>query len=521
MNYHKNEKGFALLIVLLTITIISSVSAVLASKTISSAKQVKSADSYVRLIDLAEMGTTYTSKAIEKSLTENIAKQLDGSTVKEDLDDDGEISDYEKTTYENYLDSVVNKAAIEVESEVSTPSDGVEVDGHSKYSVNVEKETASHSGVKFKVESTGYNKKHKYPIIYNVNATISDLGTVEVPDSNHEIETVSCDPTGNSDLVENDYFIEQKEFADARAKVNDSTFDYEENDNNNIKLESETIGACVNYKRGFTVKNGETVTFNGSVKATDSNIVYDNGSKVFVHGNYYAPQGLEIKNSALGVFDNFASMMKINMKNGSEVWAGDNLEIYDSLNMDSDSTLTVTKSLFTQNYSDSKDTNVYVGGNWISSSNFSHKGGNIVVNGDFSAPNINMDGGDMTIYGDFNPSGNFNMNGGKVVVYGDITNETYLNNNYNANNLFSSKIIKFDKLSELDSLINTYGERKVYYYTGDEEIEKPTVPSRPINPNEPIDSGGDIGGSDVGEDDTESEIDFEHGNVNYMGQQEK
>jgi hypothetical protein len=65
MNYFKNEKGYALIIVLLTITVIMLVVPVLVSTMLNSSKQFQMTEEEIQLTKLAAMGVQYTEKAVE------------------------------------------------------------------------------------------------------------------------------------------------------------------------------------------------------------------------------------------------------------------------------------------------------------------------------------------------------------------------------------------------------------------------------------------------------------------------
>lgn len=512
MFYRNNEKGYALVVVLLTISIIFSISAVLTSKTITSAKQISYTNDYIRLIDLAEMGATYAKVDIEKTLKESIANRLDDTSIIEDIDGDGTTTDLEK---ENYLNEIIISASKDVEDKVSTTRNVLD---SNKYQVEVNTLEANKSKVIFGVNSTGNDGNESYPVQYEIIATIT-LGDVST-----EIGPVSCDTDSTKVSLDDSNYDEPSDFSTSRNTITQGGLDYTTPTENN--LGTQTIDKCVNYSP-LTVGNGEKVDFNGSVQVYGSGADFKQGSSVTVNGNFFSQNNVTFNQSSTGIFRDFASMMKLDMKNGSTVMVDDNLDIYDSLSMDKDSYLVVTKSLLAQNFQSNSDYKVEVGGNFLATSNFDAygditvhedvvasnakikngnmlvggdfdgklgvEGGTITVNHDLNVSELNMNKGNFIVYGDFNPTGNFNFNGGYGVVYGKIKDTSKIQSN---------KLETFDDPNKSD-----FKEGYIYQYVGD-PILPPELPEITEVPS----SNGSTG---VGAIDENTQISFDQDNVKY------
>ncbi|QOR66370.1 hypothetical protein IM538_21815 [Cytobacillus suaedae] len=76
MKYIKSEKGYALIIVLITITVIMLVIPILVSSMLNSSKQFQTTEEDIQLTKLATMGVQYTEKAVEVSSEEAKQKTL-------------------------------------------------------------------------------------------------------------------------------------------------------------------------------------------------------------------------------------------------------------------------------------------------------------------------------------------------------------------------------------------------------------------------------------------------------------
>lgn len=513
MKKYINEKGYALLVVLLTISIIFSVSAVLATKTITSAKQINSTDEYVRLIDLAEMGTMYAKIGVEESLKESITQNLNDPSIVEDIDNNGKVTEEETS---KYMDTVVDKAADNVVKEISG---SITIDSTNNYQVELEKLTADKSGASFSIKSIGNDGENSYPIQYSIEATITG-GEVST-----SVEAVSCDTDSVKVNLDDSVYTAPSDFSTARGEITDYNLDYTNATENT--LNTQTIDTCTSYENSLTVNNGERVDFNGSTKVSGSGADFKNGSMVTVNGNFYSQNDVKFNNSSTGIFRDFTSMMKLDMKNSSNVMVDDNLDIYDSLLMDTDSHLVVAKSLLTQNFNNGNNYKVDVGGNYFATSNLdvngdvivrgdviasngkisdgqmlvggnydgrlNVNGGNIVINGDLDASELSLDKGSMIVYGEFNPVGNFNFNGGYGVVYGTIKDK---------NKIQSNKLKQFDDPNKSD-----FEKGYIYEYIGI-PVSPPALPEMPEIPGGS--SSGDTGGIS-----SNSEIEFNQKDVTY------
>lgn len=489
MNKYFNEKGYALIVVLLTITMIFSVAGVLGMQAITSAKQINYSDDYVRLIDLAEMGSTYANSAIDKSLTESIESALESTTDITDLNGDGSISDDEK---EAYIQNQISDAANKVVSNVSTT---ISVEEDNQYNVSVVVESITDNTVVFGITSTGENGENAYPIYYKITATID--GT----DISTSVEPVSCS-NGIADVeIEDGTYSSVSQFDNAKNQISNSQLSYTDVPGD---ISSDiTFPTCTNHNSGLNVSGGANVTYEGSAKVT-STANFGTGSEITVNGNFYAPNGANFSESSAGYFNGYSYFNNLTLNKNSEVNVLGNVQVDNNFTLQDGAVMKVKESLMTQNFQNNdSDYVMKIAGNYIVSSNFSQKNGSIQVNGDFTTPNANIDGGDMTIYGDMNVQNGLNLNGGKVVVYGDLNvDSNFLNNNYKPDSLFNSKVIPFDKLSDLDSLETQYGDGKIYWYNGSEEVIAP-----------PISVGSGNGGTGSGT----GELNLEQNDVEYEG----
>lgn len=511
MNKYFTEKGYALIVVLLTITMIFSVAGVLGMQAITSAKQINYSDDYVRLIDLAEMGSTYANASIDKSLTKFVIAELEDPTNVQDRNNDGTVSDDEKTYY---LETIVSNAANSVVSEVSTTEDGITVDEDSKFRVDVSIESTSASEVVFNVTSIGDNDEFTYPIYYTITASVngSDVTT--------DVKPVSCNNGSAEVVIDDNSFNTTSEFDNAKNEISDGGLSYI--DVPGTISSDISFPTCTNHNSSLDISNGANVNYEGSVKVSSTANI-DSGSTITVNGNYYGPNGTifgesDDPNKVVGYFNGYTYMNNLTMNNNVNVEVNSNMQVDNQLTIKDGATLTVKNSLLTQNFQGNNyDYNMNIGGNYLVSSNFSQNNGAISVNGDFTSPSANIDGGTMTIYGDMNVQNSLNLNGGQVVVYGDLNLDTnFMYNNYKPDNLPSSKVIPFDDQGELEDLMNEYGNGKIYWYQGVSNIIAP-----PINISTGGSGSGDGDGTGTGGTETEGGLNIEQGDVEYMGQEEK
>lgn len=421
MGTHRNEKGYALLVVLLTITIIFSVSAVLASKTITSAKQIDYTDEYTRSIDLAEMGATYARTSIETSLQPSLDEavaNIDKDSYK-DSNGDLDMSAYQSAVADDFATNVINTVNSDEKHNVNY--------GVNQYTTNVSLggiDTVSDSTiVNFHVNSIGNaninDVESEYPVEFNLAVTLSGYTTDGTGgDSGGESSGGGFgdgypDESVFTDFYKNPPYI----YEEVTGGINS----YYENKQEGEQIDSSTPSGDTFYHNGFTIKgNIQDVTFDGNI-GINSEMTLNSLDSFTVNGTFYEGNMLQVYNVGKVnkdgdieggvVIDDFALINRLDMNN-SVFTVHDNLDIGNpwgtaSMDLNGNSVLNVDGSLRVGNISVGPNALVNVGGDALLKGNINSPGiqGNMVIKGDAS------------YYGPINSSDVK----GKVIVYGGYT----------------------------------------------------------------------------------------------------
>lgn len=403
MGSHRNEKGYALLVVLLTITIIFSVSAVLASKTITSAKQIDYTDEYTRSIDLAEMGATYARTSIETSLQPSLDEaiaNIDKDSYK-DSNGDLNLSDYQGAVADEFSTNVITTVNSSEKHNVSY--------GINQYTTNVSLggiDTADNSTiVTFHVNSTGdadiNDVDSEYPVEFNLVVTLLGNLTGESGGS-------SSEGSSTGDLVLG--IPDENIFKDYYTSHPIYNWDYVGYDGNsyNQKHISDNNPSGGYYQNGIFFDNGiNDVTFTGDVGITGSQTFKDFENLTF-ENSLYSGNKITTNNSNVTV-NGFATLGDgIILENNSIFTANDNLDLgvagwgsSAELQVKDDSTLNVNGNLRVGNIS------------LTSSTSKVNVDGDTIIKG-----NINSMSGEMNLKGNASYYGPLNGFSGKIIVYG-------------------------------------------------------------------------------------------------------
>lgn len=427
MGKYSNERGYALLIVLLTITIIFSISAVLASKSITSAKQIDYTDEYTRSIDMAEMGATYVGVSFRKALipswdaVKNTPKDIY-------LDSNGKLTNSKgyfteiATKFGNEIQNTVNSGSVSdtigenhYETEIISRPDKIEFTNDANNIILY---------LPFNVTSVGYIGTTSYPIKYNLEITLT--GKIE-EDGSFSGGSVSFGVPSESDF--NAFYGENN--------IYDYSFygSNQFNGSNSITSDSPSGGY---YSNGIKFSNDiETATINGDV-GTNISISFNHVENLTVNGSLFTGNSQTLNNANLTV-NGFTSVNGLILNNNSNFTVNKGkddstgyLDVYNynpyyagpsALMVNSSSNLVVNGNLRTGNVEVKNGSTLTVNGDSIFKGNFNNTDGIVDING-----SAILEGDLSGLSGVLRIDGNLtytlpylNSFRGKVFVYGDYT----------------------------------------------------------------------------------------------------
>lgn len=411
----KNEQGYALLVVLLTISIIFSVAGLLASKSITSAKQINSTDEYVRLIDLAEMGTTNARVRIEQS----VANQLEDDILRDtyELDTGFDLKNYLIAINQHVLNDVGSTKSVNFGDER----------GH-QYKVDIDGslDTDGKSLI-YTVNSVGLNSdKEEYRLKYNVvikgslDGGLSESGSGGSTDLTEIRTKIESERDIASNYIVSYWPVEYTEYyKDGEVYQNDIT----------VKGSEEFNGNTYIGGNGLTVSNADPVVVKGSLFTQNNTSISD--SNMIVNGYMYA-NNLPMTNSTLKVIGNLDVKNEITINPSNK----DNVELEVSgsvltskINLSNNAEVNIGGSLIMDGAS-KIDGDMTVGGNAEFNSNFDSMKGNLIIKGNAKFADINFNGGGLK---------------GKIIVEGKLDKESAF---YNKNLSIIRKITDYSQTTD-------------------------------------------------------------------------
>lgn len=470
MKILRNERGYALALVLVTITLIFSFGAVLISKNIGSSKRINSTESYHLPVALAEMGVTYAHKAINQTLTD-ITPELVTKHTKDSFN------------HEEFLDDVANTVAQTV-----TENGHRIMEGESAFLVTVEGERQEDNSILFTVESAGTDGKGTYPI--TVQMRVGNEGVLESSGGNSGGNDGNSNGGGSGESSEtgdsNDssiqFFENLNQFTEKVIEF-PTNVTYDVLQNNGVTFTEDTaITKSTKYNNGININSkGITLDFGADIYIQNDLNFHNNAAKMNVYGNISTGNINNAIGSTLNI-KNYAEFRNgLNLQN-TTLAVGENVKINGSVRLNSMNSVKVDGELNSENAVEISNSNdVTIGGftriNGLTMNNSEaviknnfHSRGNLsiasnsrlIVHGSMNLNDFSVAAGtELIIYGDAIFSGNITGNSirGKIIVYGDVGATPSVSNQLN--NIINNGTLQF--VNSLDECVD---ERRIYVLRG-------------------------------------------------------
>lgn len=415
MKNNFNEKGYALLIVLLTITIIFTVSSVLISGSISSAKQINFTDEFTRSVDLAEMGSTVAKASFYKTADDIKADtNFITSDMLEEVDTDGDGSKEKIVNTTKFLNKVQSELD---DSLVLVKNSDLNNDG------------SLDTGDNYTLEAVSTIDSKDSKITYNIKSN----GLAG--ETNHLIEfniVVMTTPPGESSTGTVEIFDDTDDFNKAGSGLSDTwsaSSIYENNKSNYTLTNSDStlvVDDSVAFSNGLKIDSSlSDITFNKPVAVNGSPgpVFGESGSssrdKVTINNSFYATPGPTFINADV-IINGFSSTQGLYF-DSSNATINNNIDIFNSpLDLKNNAKVEINGSVKTSS-------NLNVG-----------NGSELIIHGNAFLPdNINV------------------SDSGIVIIYGKMSG----NNNHMNNNKTKYKLISSPDQAELGKI--NYFDREV------------------------------------------------------------
>ncbi|MFD1927279.1 hypothetical protein ACFSFY_04280 [Sporosarcina siberiensis] len=337
----RNDKGYALLIVLLLVVFIMIISATFVTGSVSHAKQERTVETNNMAVVAAEMGVDYYKTAIvnefnkeksklQKQVNDEV-KSLDGTKItKEDMPIKLEkIRQKVQTDLEIYLKKVVPNIPLPIDYPISV---NMKFDKLNLLSIiQVSK------GVKIEGIISGYSGGEKYK---------KDLGfdiTFEVPKINNGESSVGETVIDFTNLYPNPSGLPACNNNDLTNKkcIGNSSTSFSKINNSTVYI-----------KEPYTVKNENNKGFNGSKIYIDGKLDVKNMNSMkdvsfFIDGDLEADKfnGQGISNSSILIKGSFTVKSHILLRNNSKVCVLGDITIGQKLDIDNSSKIYVTGTI--------------------------------------------------------------------------------------------------------------------------------------------------------------------------------
>lgn len=392
-----DEKGYALLIVLLTITIIFSVSSMLISGSISSAKQINFTDEFTRSVDLAEMGSTIAKASFYKAaddITTNTNFITNDMYEEKDIDGDGSREKVVNTSkFLAKVQTELDYSILKVQSS-DLNSDGL-ADSGDRYSLTASS-TVDDANLKitYVIQSDGLAGNTNHLINFNIVVRAT-------PPSEGESSWGIFDDSGDFD--NGGYLID----ADSDSAYTGS-FGPGSNLTGSGSIE---IGGSPYYQNNLSIDSNLTdITFTGNLGIKGGTVEFGNApsssrDSILFNGSFYSDNGAKFTNS--DIIMNGYSMTKGLTIDSSKLTVNNNLfvkegalEIKNSyFNAENKTTVEILGSLFSgANTKVSENSELIIRGNAILSDNIEvSSSGKIIIYGKMSG-NTNHKNNNPTKY---------------------------------------------------------------------------------------------------------------------------
>lgn len=264
----KNEKGYALVTVLLTLTIFMVLALSFMGQSANSAKQNLAVEDKAKSTAMAEMGISYVELAVRNIYQE----KLDEVIVKKN-------SDKPQKTNEYYANETIDKIYIAVSSLRG------EINNNNKLLFKIETYIIEKvgNGIKLNYSSNG-NKNTPITAILQINydQLLYDLTTTNGNETN-----IPSPPNASNSYTEN----------------------------NNKHKEIYEGNAIFTYKHGVTVSNGQPLEIKGSALFTTGLKFSGNPSGITIHGNAFFNSEIVLKGN-----ENKSDSFNICIKGSSYLW---------------------------------------------------------------------------------------------------------------------------------------------------------------------------------------------------------
>ena len=448
INPWKNEKGYALVFVLLTIALLMPLSVVLIHQNVNSSRQLYSTESYNSAIALAEMGMIRAEAEIRNQLD-----SFDMDVIREGNPDLDQASEAE--IVQTIADSIIRNIG----------EDGIHfINENAAYKVNLTVSSATASEIIFAIQSIG-----RTDLDYEINAEIileTNLSMGSPEENNPEEDSNNgADETpgggGSGDFVDPDNFLSYSQLlTEIERNILPLHIDRNHtlpNQMNHHITDSVQLTSILNLGSGATLHatrnifaihginvSGPTIHIEGDLEAR-GNFTWTNQSYGRIDGGIVSTNGMNLTQSRLTVGDEMAIRGNSTITQ-SDVVIGNRIANTNTVTLNS-STVSFNNdggmnSLIIENNSTMRTKNFHVNNNFEVNGNsqlvvdgsFNINGwtGNLnnselIVQGHMRFSTLNLNNSVIVIRGDARSRPNahipisFNNAGSRVIIYGERT----------------------------------------------------------------------------------------------------
>ncbi|MDF2606472.1 MAG: hypothetical protein K0S34_662 [Bacillales bacterium] len=447
----KNEKGNALIIVLLLITVFSILYMSIIGFTFNNAKQINRTEERFQAVSLSEMGVEYYRTAINSI----VASYTMSDTLKAAIQEKYKSKPLNETinlTATNDSD-IFEKLALEIESELSAKLPLVEksisVDSISNSSYTIMNDTYSHE---LDIEKNAFNIQYRFTSRgKSTDKTINLNAKIDIPLTSITFKLLPASDSGSGGSGSGEWIpiVTYNNIPDpGNLALCSSTL----KDFDNVNCQSAFFPSDSNEKfLNTTLKVLNDATFSKNINSIENTTLYFS-KDLTANGNINNPEDMKLHVSGDAVFND-----NINNSNNSLLEIGGNATFAHSFDADN-SKIYIGGSANFKNINSTDNSTIFMGSNSVIDGNLNFGSNNkICVNGDLTIKSNVNSVGDNT----------------QIIVKGTLTIEQ------NLNTLGNNSIISIDGSLIMGDKSNINANKSQIFAASSNQADNITIKSSP------------------------------------------